>query len=479
MADGDVAGGRAVMDCLLEIDGTVQGVGFRPFVARLAVARGVRGWVCNDGRGVLIRAAAPPDAFRAFVADLTRLAPPAARVGAVRVREEPAEWPAPPVRPDAGFVILASAAAGAAPVAAVPPDLALCPDCRRELRDPANRRAAYPFINCTQCGPRYSILVALPYDRTRTTMAGFALCPECRREYDDPADRRFHAEPNACPVCGPQLEFQEAAAGGRAGRAAALAAAAAALRGGRIVAVKGLGGFHLLVDAGNEAAVTELRRRKRRDEKPLAVMFPSLAALRAEAEVSAAEEAWLVAPAAPIVLLRRRRESQLAAGIAPGNPWIGALLPYSPLHELLLAAVGRPLVATSGNRAEEPLCVDNAEAHRRLAGIADAFLWHDRPIARAVDDSVLRAEGGEVVLLRRARGFAPAPLRLPADAADGEPLLAVGGQARNTVAMTVGSNLVLSPHLGDLDSPLAREAQRRAVELLVSLHGRPPARRGL
>jgi hydrogenase maturation protein HypF len=457
-------------DRLLTIAGTVQGVGFRPFVARLAAARGVRGWVRNDAHGVTVRAAASPRLLDVFAGELLRSAPPAARIA--RMQMQPAgEVTALAPLPGDGFVILASAADGTTPSVHVTPDLAICDDCRHELATPGNRRAQYPFINCTHCGPRYSIIETLPYDRARTTMAAFAMCPECRREYGDPADRRYHAQPNACPACGPQIELIDAAGRSVARRAAALAATTAALQAGRIVAVKGLGGFHLMVDAANEAAVSELRRRKLREEKPLAVMFPSLAALRAVADVDADDERWLTSAAAPIVLLRRRASAPLAAAIAPDNPWIGALLPSAPLHVLLLAAVGRPLVATSGNRSEEPLCFDNAEAPQRLAGIADFLLLHDRPIARPIDDSVLRPTREGAVFLRRARGFAPAPFRLPADAAEGGPLLCVGGHLKNTIAVTAGANLVLSPHLGDLGNPIALAAFRRAVDLLGTLYG--------
>jgi hydrogenase maturation protein HypF len=369
-----------------------------------------------------------------------------------------------------GFLILASEADTTTPTAAVTPDLALCADCRRELADPHDRRHAYPFINCTNCGPRYSILRELPYDRPRTTMAGFSMCPECRREYEDPADRRYHAQPNACPVCGPQVELQDAAGRTLASRGAAIAAAAAALRAGRIVAVKGLGGFHLMVDAADEVAVNELRRRKHREEKPLAVMFPSLESLRAAAELGEEDVRWLTSAAAPIVLVRRRAEAPLAEAVAPGNPWVGALLPYTPLHVMLLEAFARPVVATSGNLSEEPLCTDNEEARQRLGTIADLFLVHDRPIARPVDDSVLRRAAAGPVLLRRARGFAPAPFRLPEDAATTEPLLCVGGHIKNTIAVTAGTNLVLSPHIGDLSNPVSMEAFRRTVTLLGSLY---------
>ena len=477
-------------DRLIEITGTVQGVGFRPFVALLGARLGLRGWVRNSGRGVTIRAGGAAAALAEFERRLRAEAPPAARVESLAARAAAGDDDALPA---AGFRIAGSETAGT-PTAAVAPDLALCADCRRELADPRDRRHAYPFINCTACGPRYSIVRELPYDRAHTTMAAFTMCPDCRREYEDPADRRYHAQPDACPVCGPQVALQDAAGRVLAIRAAAIAQAAAALRGGRIVAVKGLGGFHLMVDAADEAAVADLRRRKHREEKPLAVMFPSLDAVRAAAEPSDDDERWLTSAAAPIVLVRRRRgpdstgrppspslRSQgetraterppaIAAGVAPGNPWIGALLPYTPLHVLLLEAVGRAVVATSGNLSEEPLCTDDAEARQRLGGMADFFLVHDRPIARPVDDSVLRRSADGAVLLRRARGFAPAPFRLPDDAGAAEPLLCVGGHLKNTIAVTAGRNLVLSPHIGDLSNPISMDAFRRTVTLLGSLY---------
>jgi len=456
-------------DRLLEIEGTVQGVGFRPFVARLASRLGVRGWVRNDERGVTVRAVGPRDMLDVFAATLQAEPPPAARI--TLLQERPAEGVRnlPPV-PAMGFLILDSDTDAAVRTAAVTPDLALCADCRRELVDPGDRRHAYPFINCTNCGPRYSILRELPYDRSRTTMAGFSMCPACRREYEDPTDRRYHAQPNACPACGPQVELQDSAGRALAFRGAAIATAAGALRAGQIVAVKGLGGFHLMVDAANEAAVRELRRRKHREEKPLAVMFPSLEALRMAAELSEDDVRWLTSTAAPIVLVRRKAEAPLAEAVAPGNPWVGALLPYTPLHVLLLEAVARPVVATSGNLSEEPLCTDNEEARQRLGTIADLFLVHDRPIARPVDDSVLRRAVAGPVLLRRARGFAPAPFRLPEDAAATEPLLCVGGHIKSTIALTTGTSLVLSPHIGDLSNPVSMEAFRRTVALLGSLY---------
>ncbi|HVU33498.1 MAG TPA: carbamoyltransferase HypF [Opitutaceae bacterium] len=463
-ADGSSHPPRA---CVIAIEGTVQGVGFRPFVARTAARLGISGSVRNTPRGVTIEALGPAPALAAFTAILESEAPPAAVITAVRVRAT-----APPIDGSAaGFAILDSDRAEA-PVVPVTPDLALCDDCRRELSDPRDRRHAYPFINCTNCGPRYSIVLAVPYDRERTTMSPFTMCPDCAREFADPANRRFHAQPNACGRCGPRVTWSDG--GGASGYESPIAAAAAAVRRGEIVAVKGIGGFHLVVDATNGAAVWELRRRKHRDEKPFAVMFDSLSAVRAEATVSDAEAAALRSPAAPIVLVRRRADSRLAPEIAPDNPWIGALLAYTPLHVLLLEAVGRPVVATSGNLSEEPLCTDDPEARARLASIADCFLGHDRAIARAVDDSVLRIAASGPVLLRRARGLAPAPLALPADARGGPSLLCVGAHLKSTVAVTVGSDVVVSPHIGDLDHALSLGAFRRAIDLLRNLHGSQP-----
>jgi hydrogenase maturation protein HypF len=468
----------SAIDVLLRVRGTVQGVGFRPFVHRTATHLGLRGWVRNDAHGVLIRASGSLPQLGLFVEALTHAAPPAARVTGVEPVLPGPEYA--PVSPD--FVIADSSVSNAQISAAVPADLALCADCRRELENPANRRHRYPFINCTQCGPRYSLIESLPYDRPRTTMRVFRLCPSCQQEYENPQDRRFHAEPNACPVCGPQLVLSGLAGQRLAAREVALRTAAAQLREGLIVAVKGVGGYHLMCDATNEVAVTRLRRRKRRDEKPFAVMFRSLEQLRRFADVSAEAAALLISPAAPIVLVPRhtdgtgdaprpaRLSADLASGVAPGNPWIGALLPYAPLHVLLLALCDQPLVATSANLSEEPLCTDNAEAHQRLAGIADLFLEHDRPIARPVDDSVLRlATPQHPIILRRARGYAPAPLMLPGTLP--APLLCVGGQLKNTVAIAADRQLVLSPHLGDLGNLAAQELFERTIHMLGDLHG--------
>ncbi|MDI1336730.1 MAG: carbamoyltransferase HypF [Lacunisphaera sp.] len=452
-------------DVLLRVRGTVQGVGFRPFVHRTAHRLGVHGWVRNDPQGVLIRAAGEAARVDALVAALEHDAPPAARV--TEIRRLPPGSAEPPVGPD--FLITASHLHGAAVTAATPADLAICADCRGELLDPANRRHRYPFINCTQCGPRYSIITSLPYDRRRTTMRAFRMCPACRREYLDPADRRYHAEPNACPACGPRLTLTLAGGEVLDRREDALDIAVAALQDGLIVAVKGLGGYHLMCDATNERAVAALRARKHREEKPLAVMFRDLRMLKTFARVSAAAEKLLTSPQAPIVLVPPRPGHPLAPSVAPDNPWVGALLPYTPLHVLLLADVDRPLVATSANLSEEPLCTDNDDARARLFLIADLFLDHDRVIARPVDDSVVRlAARAHPLLLRRARGYAPAPLSLPGRLPG--PVLCIGGQMKSTIAVASDAQVVLSPHIGDLGNLATHRVFEQTIAMLGELY---------
>ncbi len=381
----------------IRVQGTVQGVGFRPWVYRLAREAGLRGSVRNDAGGVTIEAFGSPAALDALLARLAADPPPAAAIRRL-------EWDAIPLRRARAFRIVGSAQ-GPERRVSIPPDLATCRECLAEMGDPADRRHRYPFTNCTHCGPRFTIALDAPYDRAATTMARFVLCPECRREYETPEDRRFHAQPNACPRCGPQLRLVDPAGGLVSERDEALREAAAAVRGGKIVAVKGLGGFHLMVDARDGAAISRLRRRKAREEKPLALMVAGLSEAERLCEVPREAAALLASPQAPIVLLRRRAGAGVAEEVAPGSPYLGIMLAYTPLHHLLLEELGFPVVATSGNLSDEPIAADNEEAVERLGGVADLFLVHDRPIARHADDSVAMVLGGEARVLRRARGF--------------------------------------------------------------------------
>ncbi len=438
----------------VRVRGTVQGVGFRPFVYRLARELGVVGWVWNDTEGVLLQAEGDSAALEELLRRVRSDAPPLASVDSVEARTVP-------TTSESDFRVRESPDVGPRR-ATVPPDVATCPECLAEMEDPHDRRYRYPFLNCTNCGPRFSIIESLPYDRPRTSMKRFRMCPECEREYHDPANRRFHAQPTACPACGPSVSLESSDGVALALGEGAIDQAGDWLKEGRILAFKGLGGFQLLVDARNESAVARLRQRKRRGRKPFAVMFPDLAAVRASAELDPVSEGVLRSAASPIVLLDARAETAtLAPAVAPGNPLIGAMIPYSPLHHLLLKELGFPLVATSGNLSDEPICIDNREARRRLRGLADGFLVHDRPIVRPVDDSVVRVARGRLQVLRRARGYSPLALplgsRLPA-------VLAVGPQLKNTVAVSLGDRIVMSQHLGDLDNAETFGAFRRSVE---------------
>jgi hydrogenase maturation protein HypF len=450
---------------MIRVRGTVQGVGFRPFVRRAAERLGLKGWVLNDTDGVLVRATGDASAVERFVTALRQEAPPAASVESVSEVDNTGHRPS-----GDSFEILASGEQGGLVTTSVPPDLALCPDCRAELLDPEDRRHGYAFINCTQCGPRYSIIESLPYDRPATTMKVFRMCAECDAEYHDASNRLYHAQPNACPVCGPVLALTDPLGSQVARPEDAIGVAADALLAGRIVAVKGVGGFHLMCDATSPEAVDKLRHRKHREEKPLAVMFPSIEAIRRLAQVSEHERSLLESPAAPIVLVRKIADAGIAENISPGNPWIGAVLPYSPVHALLLGRCRKPLVATSGNISEEPLCTDDDDARRRLNGIADLFLGNNRPVARPVDDSVIRISGNDHgVVLRRARGYAPSPFPLPSEL--GVPHLCVGAQMKNTVAVAAGRSVVLSPHIGDLANPATLAAFERTIKTLRQLCG--------
>jgi hydrogenase maturation protein HypF len=448
----------------LDLRGFVQGVGFRPFVYRLAGDEGLGGFVRNTGDGVTIEVEGPQSSLRRFLARLDSELPPQA------VIHERKSTPLAPCG-DSGFAVSPSADGGAHSALAMP-DLAICEACLREIFDPADRRYRYPFTTCMHCGPRFSILRALPYDRERTAMQRFALCDACRAEYESPASRRFHAESIACPDCGPQLALWDGEGCVPSRKDTALLDAADALRRGAILALKGLGGFQLLVDASDADAVARLRTRKRRPRKPFALMAPSLASAEIIAELSDVERALLVSREAPIVLLRARRDVSLAPGIAPGNPNLGIMLPTTPLHHLLLREFGRPVVATSGNVGGEPIAVDEHEAVLRLGGIADMYLVHDRPILHAVDDSVVRMIAGQAVVLRRARGYVPATIDYPGVK---RPVLALGGQQKNAVAIGHGGKIVLGPHIGDLSTLQAREACDRSAAQLCALHGVSPS----
>lgn len=450
----------------IQVEGAVQGVGFRPTVYRLATELGLAGWVTNTLQGVVVEVEGMPEVLEEFVLRLQHEAPPLASILALHA--EPVG-----VLGERSFAIRPSASDGARR-ALILPDAAICPACLADIRDPANRRYGYPFTNCTHCGPRFSIIEALPYDRLHTTMRDFALCPECRCEYEDPDDRRFHAQPNACPACGPHVEFHARGAHGWARTAThkgAIPAAAAALRAGQIVAVKGLGGFHLLCDAANPASVKALRERKGREEKPLALMALDLAQARTLIEPNPSEETALASAAAPIVVGTRRPGSAVAGEVAPGNPTLGVMIAYTPLHWLLLCETGRPVVATSGNLSDEPICTGNDEAVERLGGIADAFLLHNRPIARPIDDSVVRVMAGAPRFVRRSRGYAPAPVRI---GQDGPPLLAVGGHLKNVIALAVGRDVFLSQHVGDLETPQALAAFARVIDDFARMYDVQP-----
>lgn len=449
------------------LHGTVQGVGFRPFAHRQAARLGLVGWVANSPRGVTIEAQGQEDQVDAFVDLIHSGTPENALIDAIEVEELA-------LQNDDAFVVRQSDTSGEHSTRIVP-DLATCEECLSELFDPDNRRYRYPFINCTHCGPRYSIVESLPYDRDRTSMRAFRMCAVCRKEYQDPADRRFHAQPNACPECGPQIAFWDQAGQILAQRDDALLAAVTAMRNGHCIAVKGIGGFHLMVDATNEAAVRRLRNAKGRDDKPFAVMCQSLDQVREHCSVSASEAKLLTARTRPIVLLRRISSlgtgTAFAPSVAPDSARLGVMLPYSPLHHLLLHEFASALVATSGNVTDEPIASDEREALTRLSGIADFFLVHNRPIVRPLDDSVAQIVLEQPQLLRRARGYAPAPI-VTERTTDG--ILAFGAHLKATTALTCAAGTVLSQHLGDLQTAAARDAYAEANSALVRLFSSQP-----
>jgi len=447
----------------------VQGVGFRPFVHRLARRFRLTGYVANDSAGAVIEVEGPAARVERFVHALRTELPPLAHVAALERSVRPA-------RGDPSFRIRRSRRRSA-PRAEVTPDAATCADCLRELSDPADRRCGHPFVNCTNCGPRYSIIHSIPYDRPATTMAGFEMCAACRREYRDPADRRFHAQPIACPQCGPRLRLVDALGGALAGDP--VESVAALLGEGKIVAVKGIGGYHLACDARSARAVRRLRTRKLRDGKPLALMVRDVDAARRICRLSDAEVEALASPAAPIVLARKRRGARLARSVAPACADFGVMLPNAPVHHLLFAAGAGPLVMTSANLSGEPLTYQDDAALRDLCDVADAFLVHDRPIERPIDDSVVFACGGAVTPLRRARGYVPAPIRIGAavrPAANGcnDVILAVGAELKSTACLLSGGEALVSEHLGDLTHPSAYRHFRGAIERLAALFALRP-----
>jgi hydrogenase maturation protein HypF len=448
----------------VSVRGAVQGVGFRPFIYRLATQLGLNGWVSNSAQGVFIEAEGVRDVLRQFLLRIEKEKPPRASIQSLESCFLDA------VGYDR-FEISHNDQSGPKTVLVLP-DIATCPDCLREILEPKDRRYRYPFTNCTNCGPRFTIVEALPYDRPNTSMKRFAMCADCYREYSDPLDRRFHAQPVACPSCGPNLELWDAGGSVIAQRDDALMRGAQMVSNGKIVALKGIGGFQLIVDARNESAIRELRARKRREEKPLGLMYPSIELVRQDCQVSELEERLLLSPESPIVLLRSMMlPMRLGPSVAPGNPCYGVMLPYSPLHHLFMRELGFPVVATSGNLSDEPFCIDEREALKRLTGIADYFLVHDRPIVRQVDDSVVRLIRGRELVLRRARGYAPMPVHLR------EPLpvvLAVGAHLKNSVCLSVGTQVFISQHIGDLETAEAFSAFRNVVADFQRLYEASP-----
>lgn len=453
--------------------GAVQGVGFRPFVYRLANELKLSGWIQNSSQGICVEVEGEKGGLDSFLLRLEKERPSRSSIQSIEFSFlDPLGF--------RGFTIRPSDPAGEK-TALVLPDIAVCADCVRELFDPENRRYFYPFINCTNCGPRFTIIERLPYDRPNTSMKDFTLCDACRAEYENPSDRRFHAQPIACPQCGPHLELWDRHGAKLSSFHDALRAAAQAIREGAIVAMKGLGGFHLIASARVEETVGKLRRRKHREEKPLALMYPSMEAIKQHCEVSEMEERLLCAPESPIVLLSRLHkgkrtgtEAGLADSVAPGNPALGIMLAYTPLHHLLMRELEFPVVATSGNLSDEPVCIDEKEALSRLRGIADSYLVHNRPIVRHADDSVVRVIMGRELVLRRARGYAPLPVRIEG-MKNKDAVLAAGAHLKNTVALAVGENAFVSQHIGDLDTAQAREVFHGVINSFERLYEIRPA----
>jgi hydrogenase maturation protein HypF len=439
----------------IRVKGVVQGVGFRPYIYQLAESHALAGRVANTAAGVLVHVEGPADQVAAFCAAIGAQAPPLAQITAVEADD---------VRPEhlTAFTI-APSHAGQAKTTLISPDVSICADCRTELHDPDDRRCGYPFINCTNCGPRYTIIEDLPYDRPKTSMRCFTMCPACQAEYDDPRNRRFHAQPNACPVCGPHIALHDAR-GKRLAADDVLVEAARRLAAGEILAIKGLGGFHLAVDATREDAVQRLRRRKHREEKPLALMARNAKTIEAFARPTPEDIAVLTSPQRPIVLLPKRHPNPIAPSVAPRNAWFGVMLPYTPLHDLLLAQGFTALVMTSGNLSEEPIAIENADALKRLGDIADAFILHNRDIYLRCDDSIVRKTTGVTRFLRRSRGYVPVPVFLKA----AQPaVLACGAELKNTVCLTKEDRAFVSQHIGDLENLATYDFFQQTIDHLA------------
>jgi hydrogenase maturation protein HypF len=461
-----------ILRLAVTIRGAVQGVGFRPFVYKLAAEMQLNGWVSNTSQGVFIEVEDIKETLDRFLLRLQNEIPPHAFIQSLEFSFlDPVGYKK--------FEIRESVATGAK-TSIILPDIATCPDCLKEIFNPTDRRYLYPFTNCTNCGPRFSIIEALPYDRANTSMKKFKMCPECLAEYDNPGDRRFHAQPNACPRCGPQLQLWNESGNKLSERQDALLQAVSAIKTGKIVAVKGVGGFHLMADARNDKTVNHLRECKHREEKPLALMFPSLKMIKQVCKVNDLEERLLMSSESPIVLLEKifsqfeiqNPKSEISLSVAPNNPYLGCMLPYSPLHHILLNLIGFPVVATSGNLSDEPICTDEYEALQRLHRIADVYLVHDRPIVRHVDDSIVRIIMGRELVMRRARGYAPLPITINTQHLAS--ILAVGAHLKNTIAITSDSNVFISQHIGDLETKESLDAFHHVVTDFQTIYNCKP-----
>ncbi len=450
----------------ITIRGAVQGVGFRPFIFRLANELNLKGFVLNSSKGIFIEVEGQTDKLKEFIIRIEKEKPPISIIQSFEYSFLDA----------VGYdeFIIKKSEKDEEITALILPDIATCQDCLRELFDPKDRRYLYPFINCTNCGPRFTIIEMLPYDRPLTSMKNFQMCSHCKEEYHNPLDRRFHAQPIACPVCGPQIELWDANGRIIALKQNAINQTCALIKSGKIIAIKGLGGFHLVVDATNDEAIIQLRKRKQREEKPFALMFPDLNMIKNYCEVSELEERPLKSSEAPIVLLKKKdnlSETNLSKFIAPGNPYLGIMLPYTPLHHILMNLLKKPVVATSGNLSEEPICIDEYDALKRLKGIADFFLVHNRPILRHCDDSIVRIIKGREFIIRRARGYAPLPFLIDgANGIDDENIIAVGGHLKNTISIKKKNQVFISQHIGDLSTFESFNAFKKTINDFKSLY---------